>query len=170
MSLPIDSPERRRLPILLRRAWYGLNQAFRRRIAHTKATPDQFTVLRTLSEHEQNGLTQTELTKLMASDPNTVASLVERIEKLGWIERKAHEQDRRANRLRLKPQGKRKYLEIREIAIGLQTDILRGLPENSREEFLAELATVAQACQKAAESSPKIRKAELPTPPAKKDR
>jgi len=30
-------PERRRLPLLLRRAWYGLNQAFRRRIAHLGA-------------------------------------------------------------------------------------------------------------------------------------
>ena len=27
--LPLDSPQRRRLPPLLRRAWYGLNQAFR---------------------------------------------------------------------------------------------------------------------------------------------
>ncbi len=30
-DLPIDAPERKRLPLLLRRAWYGLNQAFRRR-------------------------------------------------------------------------------------------------------------------------------------------
>ena len=44
---PIDSPSRRRLPPLLRRSWYGLNQAFRRRIAHLDLTPDQFTVLRT---------------------------------------------------------------------------------------------------------------------------
>jgi hypothetical protein len=47
-SLPVDAPERRRLPILLRRAWYGLNQAFRRRIAKTGVTPDQFTAMRTL--------------------------------------------------------------------------------------------------------------------------
>ena len=49
-SLPIDAPGRRRLPILLRHAWYGLNQAFRRRIAHLGITPDQFTVMRTLLE------------------------------------------------------------------------------------------------------------------------
>ena len=40
--MPIDAPGRRRLPILLRHAWYGLNQAFRRRIAHLDITPDQF--------------------------------------------------------------------------------------------------------------------------------
>ena len=71
-------PERRRLPVLLRRAWYGLNQAFRRRIAVTGATPDQFTVLRTLSENNPKGLTQRELTHLMSSDPNTIAALLER--------------------------------------------------------------------------------------------
>src|SRR5262245_29730106 len=99
-SLPapteIDSPERRRLPPLLRRAWYSLNQAFRRRIAHTLVTPDQFTVMRTLLEADPKGVTQRELTHLMSSDPNTVASLLERMEGAGWIERKTHEHDRRA--------------------------------------------------------------------------
>src|SRR5437870_13814992 len=93
-QLPIDAPERRRLPLLLRRAWYGLNQAFRRRIAHLGVTPDQFTVMRTLLENE--GITQRELTQLMTSDPNTVASLLERMEKAGLVERPTHEEDRRA--------------------------------------------------------------------------
>ena len=75
-ELPVDAPERRRLPILLRRAWYGLNQAFRRRIAHTGVTPDQFTVMRTILEGDPDGLLQSELTRRMASDPNTIASLV----------------------------------------------------------------------------------------------
>src|SRR5215470_10019791 len=102
-SLPIESPERRRLPLLLRRAWYGLNQSFRRRIAHLGITPDQFTVMRTLLECP--GLSQRELTQLMSSDPNTVASLLERMEKARLVLRQAHEKDRRAHRLRLKVQG-----------------------------------------------------------------
>ena len=48
--LPIDDPGNRRLPPLLRRAWYSLNQAFRRRIAHLDITPNQFTILRWLLE------------------------------------------------------------------------------------------------------------------------
>ena len=90
-DLPIDSPERKRLPLLLRRAWYGLNQAFRRQISHAGATPDQFTALRTLCEGDPAGLTQSELTRAMSSDPNTVASLLERMENNGWLERKPHE-------------------------------------------------------------------------------
>jgi DNA-binding MarR family transcriptional regulator len=150
---PVDSPDRRRLPPLLRRAWYGLNQAFRRRIAHTQATPDQFTVLRILTESDPRGLTQSELTQQMSSDPNTVAALVERMEKTGWIQRKSHERDRRAHRIRVLPSGKTKFRQLREIAVALQTEILSGLPETERGTFLEQLAQVADACRHASENA-----------------
>jgi DNA-binding MarR family transcriptional regulator len=152
-AVPIDSPERRRLPILLRHAWYGLNQAFRRRIADLGITPDQFTVMRTLLESGE--ITQRALTELMGSDPNTVASLLERMEKAGLVERKPHEKDRRAHRLCLLAAGARKYQAAREIAIALQTEVLNALPESKREEFLEHLANLADACRVAAEQSPK---------------
>jgi DNA-binding MarR family transcriptional regulator len=151
--LPVDSPERRRLPPLLRRAWYSLNQAFRRRIAPLGITPDQFTVMRTLLESE--GLTQRELTQRMSSDPNTVASLVERMEAAGLLERRPHEKDRRAHRLRLLPVGQRKYQAARKIAIALQSEVLGALPEDRREQFLEHLDLVAEACRAAAEESPR---------------
>lgn len=152
-TLPIDAPERRRLPLLLRRAWYGLNQAFRRRIAHLGLTPDQFTVMRTLLENE--GITQRKLTELMSSDPNTVASLLERMEQAGLVERQAHEKDRRAHWLRLKPRGRRKYEAAREIAVAMQAEVLSALPAGAREKFLGELDKVSRACRVAAEKSPK---------------
>jgi len=150
-NLPIDSPGRRRLPPLLRRAWYGLNQAFRRRIAHTGVTPDQFTVLRTVLEGDPNGLTQRQLTKLITSDPNTIASLLERMDVAGLLERKPHETDRRAHRIRLKAAGHRKYAEIREIANALQAEALSVLPAEQREDFLENLSRVADACRAAAD-------------------
>jgi len=148
--LPIDAPARRRLPPLMRRAWYGLNQAFRRRIAHTDVTPDQFTVLRTLLESDPEGMTQSQLAQAMTSDPNTVASLLERMEVAGWIERKAHERDRRAHRIRLLPSGRGKYRQVRKLAIALQSEILSVLPEGERERFLEQLTAVADACRAAA--------------------
>jgi DNA-binding MarR family transcriptional regulator len=154
-ALPVDAPERRRLPPLLRRAWYGLNQSFRRRIAHLEITPDQFTVMRTLLEGDQEGLTQRELTQLMTSDPNTVASLLQRMEESGLVERRPHERDKRAHRIQLREGGKRKYEAARQVAVDLQSDILSGLPEERREEFLEDLAVVADACKSAAELSPK---------------
>ena len=143
----------RRLPPLLRRAWYGLNQAFRRRIAHTGATPDQFTAMRCLGEFGDTGPTQRELTEMMSSDPNTIASLLARMEVAGWIERRPHERDKRANRLRLKPAGRRKYEELRALAVDLQASVLASLPESRREGFLSELSLVADACRDAAENA-----------------
>src|SRR3954469_25322598 len=91
----------KRLPVLLRRAWYGLNQAFRQRVAHLGITPDQFSILRWLSEGDPQGLTQRMLTDLMASDPNTITSTLARMEKSGLIARLPHESDRRANRVKI---------------------------------------------------------------------
>ena len=153
-ELPIDSPERRRLPPLLRRAWYGLNQAFRRRIAHLEITPDQFTVLRTLLENDPVGITQRDLAQLITSDPNTIGSLLERMESAGLVLRKPHEKDRRAFRIQLTPSGRRKYLAARKIAITLQSEVLLVLPEADREPFLENLALVAEACRKAALPGP----------------
>ena len=152
-DLPIDAPERKRLPLLLRRSWYGLNQAFRRSISHAGATPDQFTVLRTLSEGDAAGMTQSEITRSMSSDPNTVASLLERMGNNGWVERKPHETDKRANRILLLPAGTEKLTELRDIAANLQTTLLGALPEDKREPFLEELAQIADACAESAEQA-----------------
>ena len=150
-DLPIDSPGRRRLPPLLRRAWYSLNQAFRRRIAHLEITPDQFTVLRTLLESDPAGVTQRDLAQLMTSDPNTVGSLLERMAAAGLVVRKPHEKDRRAHRIQLVAVGRRKYLAARKIAIALQSEVLLVLPETERERFLEQLALVADACRESVE-------------------
>lgn len=154
-KLPVDAPERRRLPILLRHAWYGLNQTFRRRIAHLGITPDQFTVMRTLREGPPEGLGQSELIRRMASDPNTIASLVLRMEKAGLIERRTHAQDRRANLLTLLPEGVARYEAAREVALALQTSILAGFTAAEREKFLTQLSAVADACQDALDQSPR---------------
>jgi DNA-binding MarR family transcriptional regulator len=161
---PIDAPVRRRLPPLLRRAWYGLNQAFRRRILHTRVTPDQFTVMRTLIEADPSGLTQREIARIISSDPNTIASLLDRMESNGLIERLPDPGDRRARRIRLLPAGRKTYRSVRSVALQLQTEILSSLPESERERFLENLAAIADACAAAAEKSPKARTRERENP------
>jgi DNA-binding MarR family transcriptional regulator len=143
----------RRLPPLLRRAWYGLNQIFRQRIAHLNLTPDQFTVLRWLDAGDPRGLTQQELTKLMASDPNTVAALMKRMEAAGLISRSVHESDRRAHRVRLQPAGVRRFQAAAVVARALEKEVLRQLPVKARDQFLANLETVAAACQETLETT-----------------
>jgi DNA-binding MarR family transcriptional regulator len=141
---------RRRFPPLLRRCWFNINQAFRRRIAYLGVTPDQYTAMRNLAEGNPKGLTQKDLTDVMSSDPNTIASLLERMEALGWVGRQRHESDGRAYRVQLRPAGQRKYEEALAHALELQAEVLSVLPEQRREEFLAQLERVADACRVAA--------------------
>ena len=147
----VDAPDRRRLPPLLRTAWYSLNQAFRRRIHHLGITPDQFTVLRWLSEGEAGGMTQRTLADLMASDPNTVTSILQRMEEAGLLERHSHESDKRAKRVCLKPAGAKVYEQARQIALELQTGVLSALPQEQREDFLERLERIAIAAHLTAE-------------------
>lgn len=136
----------KRLPVLLRRAWYGLNQAFRQRIAHLGITPDQFSILRWLSEDDPAGITQRRLTDLMASDPNTITSTLSRMEKSGLLKRRPHEIDRRAHRVQILPKGKETFESARKIAVELQEQVLSVLPAEHRAGFLDELAQIADAC------------------------
>lgn len=143
----------------MRKAWYSLNQAFRRRISFSGLTPDQFTMLRQLNEAPEEGVTQRELSIKMTSDPNTIASLLDRMEKTGLVERRPHEKDRRAHRVKLKEKGRKLYTEIRDVAIDLQTQVLNVLPAGDREKFLEQLEAIAEACQQqAAKDQPKDEK------------
>lgn len=137
--------------MLLRRAWYGLNQAFRRRIAHLDLTPDQYTVLRNLHEAGPRGITQSGLSANMTSDPNTVASLVNRMERSGLLRRETDPADRRARRLRLAPAGRRRFRAARSLAIGLQDEVLGPLSPSETDQFLAVLDKIAAACSQAAD-------------------
>ncbi len=147
------SPQRdpKRLPVLLRRAWYGLNQAFRQRVAELKITPDQFSILRWISEGDPQGLTQRTITDLMASDPNTITSTLARMEKAGLVERRPHETDKRAHRVRLLPAGRKTFEKARKVASDLQHGILMALPEAQRDGFLEMLQIIADACASATE-------------------
>jgi DNA-binding MarR family transcriptional regulator len=139
---------------LLRRAWYSLNQAFRQRIQHLAITPDQFSLLRWLSEGDPRGVTQRHLTKQMASDPNTITSTLSRMERAGLVSRHPHETDRRAHRVRLEAAGVRVFEEAREIAVALQTSILDAIPTARREQFLADLEAVGAVAQRELALSP----------------
>lgn len=141
-----DNTNPRRLPPILRRAWYSLNQAFRHRIAHLGITPDQYSIMRWLHEGDPRGLTQQTITDLMASDPNTITSILQRMEKAGLIARRAHESDKRARRVCIQPSGREAFQSAYAIATELQREILTTLPASRRDSFLKDLERIAEAC------------------------
>ena len=147
-SLPSDEPSSKRLPPLLRRAWFGLHQAFRRRLKPLALTPDQFTILRNLVEGDKRGLSQRDLCEGLGSDPNTISSLSKRMEKAGLLERLVHESDKRAYRIRIKSLGRKLYRRARKIALQLQREVLDSLRAQDRDSLLVALETMAETCRK----------------------
>lgn len=136
----------RRLPPLLRRAWFSLNQGFRQHIAPLGITPDQYTILRWLLEGDSDGLTQSELTLRMASDPNTITATVRRMETAGLLKRTPHESDRRAKRVRIQPEGRRVFEQAHALALSFQSEILGVLSSAESALFLELLERIANSC------------------------
>lgn len=151
---PIDAPHRRRLPPLLRRCWYGLNQAFRKRLATLGVTPNQFTVLRWLEEDDGGGIRQAEICSRMASDPNTIAALVERMHADGLVKRKVDPKDRRARLISPTAKGRRIYAKARPVAVELQAEVLQAIPADERERLLEQLEILSDACQASLQTVP----------------
>src|SRR3954464_1794393 len=103
-----ESPDEARL-----RAWVQMSRTFyrvQRRImsalAEHKITLPQFDVLATLRFSE--GVTQQGLAERLLVTKGNVCGVLDRLEKLRWVERRPDAADRRANRLHLTPEGRRK--------------------------------------------------------------
>lgn len=84
----------------------------------------------------------------MSSDPNTVAALIDRMERLGLVMRAPDPKDRRARRVQLKPLGRKRFSALRRIALELQNEVLEVLPAEAQELFLEQLERVADACSR----------------------
>ena len=105
----------------------------------------QCRLLAALAWHEgEQPLSQAELAQRLGLTAMAVAGMCDRLEEAGWIERRAHPEDRRVNRLHIKPAA-RKALE-RALAIGdeLSARTLAGLTAAERAQLLALLARARQ--------------------------
>jgi DNA-binding MarR family transcriptional regulator len=151
-SLELGAESERRLPPLLRRSWYRLNQTFRRRIALLDLTPDQYTILRWLTEHSA-GLTQKDLAGLMASDPNTITATLNRMQESGMVARATNANDKRANIVTIRSEGRAAYEQARTVAVELEAEVLNGIPLQQRQTFLRNLGRLAEACDAAYENT-----------------
>jgi len=152
-GLPIDDPRRRRLPPLLRKAWLKLNAIFLHHVSGLGLTPDKYIVLRWLQEKGSAGLTQRELSDYMASDPNTIASLLNRMEKAGWIRRSPRDEDRRTKNVSATKSGRQIFEKARSLALALEKKALSVLSEEERALFLDSLEKIAASCARSYEAA-----------------
>ena len=126
-------------PPALRACWIKLNSTFAKKLQPTGITPDQYSVLRWIHELDQKVICQKELTKLLFTDPNNIASLVKRMEKNGH----AVASDGRKKNIVATELGRKKWLLSRQIALELEDRLMSELSENEKCFLLSSLKQIS---------------------------
>lgn len=106
-------------------------------------TSVQFAALSAISVNP--GIDQASLAGIIAYDRATIGSVVDRMEKKGYVSRVVSKRDRRAREVALTVKGETVLTELSPVVEQLQKDILTGLNSAERAEFLrlAEKAATA---------------------------
>jgi DNA-binding MarR family transcriptional regulator len=112
---------------LLSKAYQRVWAIMRAEIETYDLTPPQFGLLAFL--WQQDGLTQAELSEKGQIDRTTVGGLVDRLDKVGLVERRQHPQDRRAYEIYLTDRGRELEGPLSECAGRSLSKFTRGLNE-----------------------------------------
>lgn len=97
-------------------------------------TSVQFAALNVISQ--KPNLDQATVAGLIAYDRATIGGVIDRLENKGLIKRSPSKTDRRAKLVELTEKGKDVLNQLIPIVSSLQNDILTGLNEEEREQFL----------------------------------
>lgn len=106
----------------------------RMRSAGYDLTPIQFAAMNAI--HANPGIDQASLAGLIAHDRATIGGVVDRLEAKGFLSRRVGLNDRRIRELSLTPKGEAVLAETTPLVRAMQVDMLTGLSEAERQEFL----------------------------------
>ena len=110
-----------------------IRTVFDRRVRDIGMTRAQWLVLTRL--YRRPGASQTELADMLESDRASAGRMIDRMEKGGWLERRADSVDRRVNRLFLTAEARRLHARMWAIAESTIDDALSPLSALERERF-----------------------------------
>ena len=130
------------LAMRLRAAYLHLHRSANRHFLRLEATADQYALMTALAENE--GVTQQELARLLASDKRTIGKMVDLLEDKVWIERRPHPTDRRAWTVFLTREGRQRQRQLYDSAEYLRRRLEESIPPRLRETFLKCLESVAE--------------------------
>lgn len=138
-----DSPSH-----LLHRAEQLAADRFTYLVGEGAITLRQFAALAAVAENP--GKSQADLARITGIDRSTLAELVARIEKRGWVTRLDSTTDKRANAVRMTPAGEQILNAAKLSAKAADAAILDALPRTKRKTFLNTLTKLAKLSTQAA--------------------
>jgi len=127
---------------LLAKAYQRLFASFREQLAPFGITPPQFALLAFL--WQQDGLSQTKLSSKTEVDRATLSGLIDRLERLGLVERSPHPQDRRSYRICLTPDGRALEQVLPPLALKVRKRLTATLSADEYEQLCCLLTKLRQ--------------------------
>lgn len=132
-------------------------------------THRQFTVLLAVAQNE--GASQTQLVRATGIDRSTLADLVARLLKHGYLQRKRTREDGRTNTIKLSAAGRRALQAAQPGAAAVDMELINAVPESLQREFLDALHAISESyalqmerneARQAKFAAPKPRRAVVP--------
>ena len=138
----MNTPAENSLFYMLHDATRQLRKHFDRRATRLELTRAQWRALKATSRQE--GLSQAELADYLDMEAIPVGRVIDRLEKTGFVERRADPTDRRRWRLYLTPKAHAVVGEMEDIATGLREDALRGVERDDLDALMRVLGRIKE--------------------------
>jgi MarR family transcriptional regulator for hemolysin len=90
------------------------------------------------------GLTQVKIANLLELEPQNLIRSLDKLEKLGWIQKCADPEDRRVKCLSLTAQGKKMILQIQTLSNSIKPQILEGFDEKKIQQVVKHLSDMRE--------------------------
>ena len=143
----VDSPA---LGFLLHEVARLLRKRFEQNARVSGLTRSQWQVLTYLAQNE--GINQKGLAELLEIEPITLGRILDKLETLGLIERRAHPADRRTWLLHLVEAARFKLIQIREFGDITHREALAGVSEDDGRRLLKTLEAMKENLTKACDA------------------
>jgi MarR family transcriptional regulator, transcriptional regulator for hemolysin len=141
----LSSDDERHIGFLISDVARLMRTAFDRRVRALGLTRSQWLVINRL--HRRPGATQSELAEMLEVEKATAGRMVDRMEKKGWVLRRADAADRRVNRLHLTAEADLLQMQLAEIADRTVDDALALLSPRERDRFSDSMRRVKRQLQ-----------------------
>jgi MarR family transcriptional regulator for hemolysin len=117
-----------------------LRKQFDRRAVRFDLTRAQWRALKRLSYSE--GMRQTELAEQLELEPIAIGRVIDRLQKAGFVERRADPTDRRAWRLHLTPRAHAVVDDMEKISTELLREAQKGISASDMKALMATLSVM----------------------------
>ena len=130
---PDEATDEREIGFVIADVGRLMRTVFERRVRRLGLTRAQWLALNRLHRHP--GATQSELAEMLEVEKATAGRIIDRMERDGWVERRADVSDRRVNRLHLTAAAARIEAELQAVGATLVDDALSLLAPAERAQL-----------------------------------